>query len=182
MGRNLSDFLCPSKSFKEGSADSCLSFGGPVLFCIKPVDHHEKRQVLMKRQLLLVLGMALQLAGWFSAFLLNSIPEYRTFYIIVPTLLLGTGMGVALKIVGGKLTALTLALTALTALLTLNQLFPSRGVSISAFQQHLHENGHQGRVVDISSPDPAQIDLSGAVEAFADIEISLLLNCPMHLQ
>jgi len=132
----------------------------------------------MKRQLLLVLGMALQLAGWFSAFLLNSIPEYRTFYIIVPTLLLGTGMGVALKTVGGKLTALTLALTALTALLTLNQLFPSRGVSISAFQQHLHENGHQGRVVDISSPDPAQIDLSGAVEAFADIEISLFAQLP----
>jgi glucose/arabinose dehydrogenase len=135
----------------------------------------------MKRQLLLIVGLTLLLSGWFSAFLLNSIPQYRTLYIIVPTLLLGTGMGVVLKVVGGKLTALTIALTALTALLTLNQLFPSSGVSISAFQSRMHDNGNQSRSVSINVRNEDQSGLFSThltLEAFDNIEIDLFSQLP----
>lgn len=135
----------------------------------------------MKRQLLLIAGMTLLLSGWFSAFLLNSVPQYRTLYIIVPTLLLGIGMGVMLKVVGGKLTALTIALTALTALLTLNQLYPSSGVSISAFQTRMHENSQQGRpvVVNVRDEDRTGIfSMPLTLEAFEKIEIDLFSKLP----
>lgn len=103
----------------------------------------------MKRQLILATGVALLLAGWFSAFLLNTMPQYRTSYIIVPTLLLGSGMGVSLRVASGRLTALTVALTALTALLSINQIFPSRGVSISAF----------GGRPELTGADAAEVEL-----------------------
>lgn len=135
----------------------------------------------MKRQSIILLGMSLLLAGWFSAFLLNSVPQYRTLYIIFPTLLLGTGMGVVLKVVGGKLTALTVALTALTALLTLNQLFPASGISISAFQSRWQENGSQLRTLPINVKGADQTDLFStqrSLDAFADIDISLFSRLP----
>lgn len=135
----------------------------------------------MKRQLLLIAGMILLLSGWFSAFLLNNVPQYRTLYIIVPTLLLGIGMGVVLKVVGGKITALTVALTALTALLTLNQLFPASGVSISAFKTRMQVNGSQGQTLVINVRTEDQTDLFStprSLEAFDDIEINLFSKLP----
>ena len=88
----------------------------------------------MSRKPRLVIGSILLLAGWLCAFLLNSLPQQSTFYILIPTLLLGMGLGLVMKTVGGRLTALTLAMTALVALLIMNQIYPSDGVTISAFQ------------------------------------------------
>lgn len=82
----------------------------------------------------LIVGILLLTAGWLGAFLLKSLPQQSTLYILGPTLLLGAGLGLVMKTVGGKLTALVLAITALFALLVLNQIYPSDGVSISAFQ------------------------------------------------
>ncbi len=118
------------------------------------------------------------LAGWFSAFFLNSVPQQRTFYIIVPTLLLGAGMGCVLKAVGGKLTAVTLALTALTALLTFNQIFPQRGVGISAFQRNLQADYPALRSITVlggQNGDPAE---EPALEAFAPLEVRVFSRLP----
>ena len=91
----------------------------------------------MKRKLLLALGCFLLLAGWFSAFFLNSIPQGNNLYILGPTLSLGVGLGIMRKTVGTKLTALTLAFSALLALVVMNQVYPHRSISISAFQKRM---------------------------------------------
>jgi glucose/arabinose dehydrogenase len=135
----------------------------------------------MKKQLLLALGTLLLLTGWLSAFLLNSVPQQKTFFILGPTLLLGIGMGIVWKTVGGKLTALTLALTALTALLTMNQMFPSSGVSISAFQKRTQNDRGQGIpvpiLVDKTSKNQSRIR-DRELEAFSPVEITLFAQLP----
>lgn len=135
----------------------------------------------MKKQLLLTLGVLLLLTGWLSAFLLTSVPQQKSLFILGPTLLLGGGMGVVLKSVGGKLTAVTLALTALTALLTMNQLFPSRGVSISAFQKRMQGENVPGVTVPlrIHDSDKTVSDLRGqTLEAFSAVEVNLFAQLP----
>ena len=95
----------------------------------------------MKRKLLLASGCFLLLAGWFSAFFLNSLPQGSTLYILGPTLSLGVGLGIMRKTVGTKLTALTLAFSALLALVVMNQIYPQRSISISAFQKRMQNYG-----------------------------------------
>ncbi|MDX2496026.1 MAG: PQQ-dependent sugar dehydrogenase, partial [Desulfuromusa sp.] len=135
----------------------------------------------MKKKLLLALGCSLLLSGWFSAFWLNSMPLQSNLYILAPTLLLGAGMGLVHKTVGGKLTALTLAFTALTAILTLNQVFPSRSVSISAFKQRMQDGGQAGHSIPVITQDS---DRSGSfaherfLETFADVEVHLFAKLP----
>ena len=134
----------------------------------------------MKRQLLLALGCLMLLGGWLGAFLLNSVPQSSTLYILGPTLLLGIGMGLMLKTVGGKLTALTLALTALTALLTLNQIFPSKGVGITAFQKPApaEQNGTD-LVLEARADDREGLFAEPPVlESFAPVEIRLFSRLP----
>ena len=124
----------------------------------------------MKKQLLLVLGVLLLLAGWLCAFLLNSMPQNRTLYILGPTLLLGVGMGV-----------LTLALTALTALLTFNQIYPNHGVSISAFQKRLQDSSSTGTHKKLIVRDSDRSGIfadSPLLETFADIDVQLFARLP----
>lgn len=135
----------------------------------------------MKKQLLLALGTLLLLAGWLSAFLLNSVPQQKTFFILGPTLLLGIGMGIVWKTVGGKLTAVTLALTALTALLTMNQMFPSRGVSISAFQKRIQADRGQGVSIPVlvhESDKGKDWNRIHELEAHAPINVTLFAHLP----
>ena len=135
----------------------------------------------MKRPFLLVLGCSMLLAGWLSAFLLTGAPQSSTLYIIGPTLLLGVGMGVIHKTAGVKLTVLNLALTALTALLLLNQISPNRGVSIPAIQKRIQANVESGNIVslEIKSADRTNIfEKPYSLEAFADIEVQLFATLP----
>ncbi len=135
----------------------------------------------MKRQLRIGLGVVLLLSGWISAFLLNSMPPGSNYYIIGPTLLLGGGLGLIFKTAGGKLTAVTVALTALAALLTINQIYPSAGVTISAFEQGLQQPAARGTMVPLQV---AQDEHSGPfaterqLEAFADLDIKLFARLP----
>lgn len=135
----------------------------------------------MKKKLLLALGCFLLLSGWFIAFLLNSMPQYSNLYILAPTLLLGVGMGLMHKTVGGKLTALTLAFTALIAILTMNQVLPSRSVSLSAFNQRMGDGGQVGHAIPVITQDS---DRSGSfatdrfLETFADVEVHLFAKLP----
>lgn len=135
----------------------------------------------MKRQLLLALGVLLLLAGWLSAFLLTSIPQNSTLYLLIPTLLLGVGMGVLAKTVGNRLMALTLALTALTALLSLNQIFPNRGVGFDAFNQEavLQEGTAQPLRVIEESGDSIN-SAARKLEAFAPIRVRRFAQLPAH--
>lgn len=135
----------------------------------------------MKKKFLLLLGTTLLLGGWLSAFLLNSIPQQNSLYIIGPTLLLGCGMGLMHKVSGWKLTAITLTFTALAALLSMNQLFPERSISISAFQQRLHESRQPGHSVPIVASASALKDSSSVdhvLNSPADIDIHLFARLP----
>ncbi len=135
----------------------------------------------MKKKLLLALGSLLLLSGWFSAFFLTSLSQYSNLYILAPTLLLGAGMGLMHKTVGAKLTALTLAFTALAAILTMNQLFPNHGVSISAFKQRMRDGGQMGHSVPIITQDSDRNGIFASersLEAFADVEVHLFARLP----
>ena len=135
----------------------------------------------MKRQLLLASGCIMLLAGWLSAFLLNSVPQSSSLYILGPTLLLGVGMGVVHKTAGIKLTVLTLALTALTALLTMNQFYPSHSVSISAFQKWMQQSTESGEIVQLKVRDTDRTGIFSTarfLETFADIEVRLFAGLP----
>lgn len=130
----------------------------------------------MKRQLLLALGCIMLLAGWLSAFLLKSAPQDSSLYILGPTLLLGVGMGVVLKTVNWKLTALTLALTALTAVLMINQFYPSRSVSITAFQNRLQNSEKSGESIQLTvrgTDRTGVFENAHFLEAFANIKVQL---------
>ncbi len=136
----------------------------------------------MKKNLLLLLGTALLLSGWLSAFFLNSVPQHNSLYIIGPTLLLGCGMGLMHKIAGWKLTAITLVFTALTALLSMNQLLPERSISISAFQQRLQDNrkaaSHQVAIVTRAADRKDMFVADRTLKSSADINIRLFARLP----
>ncbi len=86
----------------------------------------------MNRQLLLAFGCVMLLAGWMSAFLHPSLPQSYDIYYLVPTLLLAFGMGVVLKVVSGRMTALVLALTAVASVVAVNAFYPSKGITLLA--------------------------------------------------
>jgi len=135
----------------------------------------------MKKKLLLALGCFLLLSGWLSAFWLNSMPLHSNLCILAPTLLLGAGMGLMHKTVGGKLTALTLAFTALAAILIMNQLFPSHSISISAFKQRLRDGGQAGHSIPIITQDSDRSGLFANerfLETFSDVEVRLFAKLP----
>lgn len=135
----------------------------------------------MKKQLLLALGCIMLLAGWMSAFLLGSYPQSSPFYVLGPTLLLGVGMGVVLKAVSRKLMALTLALTALMAVVFINQFYPSSTISISAFQNRLQGNIETGKTIPLSVRDTDRTGVfeeTRLLEAFADIKVQLFSRLP----
>ena len=135
----------------------------------------------MKRQLLLVIGCSMLLAGWLTAFLLNTVPQSSTLYIIGPTLLLGVGMAIIRKTVGVKLTVVSLGLTALAAVLVMNQLYPNKGVHISAFQKRNQMVTEKGNSVPIAVRDSDRVGPFAKphfLESFADINVQLFARLP----
>ena len=134
----------------------------------------------MKKKTLLIVGCLLLVAGWLSAFVLNSIPQHSTLYIIGPTLLLGSGMGLTHKAVGGRKTAIALVFTAMAGLLLLNQLFPERSVSISAFKQRMRD-GAKGKLISIEVKDQDRsgvFTIARQLEVFSDVTVQLFARLP----
>ena len=136
----------------------------------------------MKKNPLLIIGCLLLLAGWFSAFALNSFPQLSNLYILGPTLLLGGGMGLTHKAAGGKKTVIALVFTAMAGLLLLNQLFPERSVSISAFQQRMRDSSnsvrHQIAIVPRAADRKDTFVADRTLESSADINIQLFARLP----
>lgn len=134
----------------------------------------------MKKRPLLLLGCLLLTSGWFSAFVLNGLSQHNSLYIIGPTLLLGGGMGLTHKAVGGKKTAIALVFTAMVGLLLLNQLFPEQSVSVSAFKQRM-KDGRKGTLVpvEVQNKDRAGIfSVTRQLEVFSDVNIQLYAHLP----
>ena len=135
----------------------------------------------MQRQLLIVIGCSMLLVGWLTAFLLNTVPQSSTLYIIVPTLLLGVGMAVIRKTVGAKLTVVSLGLTALGAVLVMNQLYPNKGVHLSVFQKRNPVGAEKGNLVPIAVRDSDRVDTFANprfLESFSDIKVQLFARLP----
>ena len=135
----------------------------------------------MRKRLLLATGGCLLLFGWFSAFLLSSFPQQTTMYILAPTLLLGVGLGLMHKTAGWKIAAVTLTFTALTALLAMNQFFPSRSVSISAFKERMRNSSQTGTMVPILVAPGSRTEVftdERFLETFANIEVKLFASLP----
>jgi len=88
----------------------------------------------MKKQLQRLLVFLLLLSGWLSAFLVTGQFGRTSLYLLLPVFLLGSGMGLLIKLTHIRATVLTLAVTAITALALLNQFFPQHSPRLSTFK------------------------------------------------
>ncbi len=136
---------------------------------------------MLKRQLLLSLGCIFLLFGWLSGFLLRTLSGGHDYYYLIPTLLLCCGMGIVLKLTGGRMTAVILALTAVAAVVGMNQVSPDNKISFANFQQRLVQRAKVGEKLRIQvSPENMQGRFAEPVEleAFADISVRLFAKLP----
>jgi glucose/arabinose dehydrogenase len=134
----------------------------------------------MNRQLLLVLGCLMLLSGWMSAFLYRSIPQSYDIYYLIPTLLLAFGMGIVLKVVGGRMTAVVLALTAFVSILAVNALYPSKGVTLLGLQKKIIP-AKEGNPIILQVREENRAGIFSeelSLQTFADIEINLFAKTP----
>ncbi len=91
----------------------------------------------MRRQIFLVSGWVVLFAGWLSAFWLNGAKPDSTAYYLIPAFLLGIGMGLIRKVANGKIMVVSLAFSALLAIVLYNRFEPQRPISFSEFQQRI---------------------------------------------
>lgn len=88
----------------------------------------------MKKTISLFGALLLMSFGWAGAFLLGNSPYLNPNYWLIPAVTIGAGIGLCLRFVSGRKTALLLAITAATGLATLNSFFPDNRVSLSSVQ------------------------------------------------
>ncbi|MBD1399140.1 PQQ-dependent sugar dehydrogenase [Pelovirga terrestris] len=88
----------------------------------------------MIKQLQRLMVFLLLLSGWLSAFLVTGLFGRTSLYLLLPVFLLGSGMGLMLKLTHIRATVLTLAVTAIAALALLNQFFPQHTPRLSALK------------------------------------------------
>lgn len=135
----------------------------------------------MKRQMVLACGCLLLLLGWMSAFLVNAIPRQNDFYYLVPALALGVGLGLTLKTLSVKRSAIVLALTAIAAIGAINQIFPSHGISLVGFMQHLEEQAKLGQPIPIEVRDADRTGTFSTERVLfsnSDIRVQLFSHLP----
>jgi glucose/arabinose dehydrogenase len=88
----------------------------------------------MIKQLQRLMVFLVLLSGWLSAFLVTGQFGRTSLYLLLPVFLLGSGMGLMLKLTHIRATVLTLAVTAIAALALLNQFFPQHTPRLSALK------------------------------------------------
>ncbi len=108
-------------------------------------------EVALKKSFSLFIAFLLMSAGWTGAFLLAITPSVNQNYWLAPALTIGMAIGLCLRFVNGRKTALVLAMTAATGLATLNLFFPDRHISFKSVQTlftggQSQRNQHQLRV------------------------------------
>lgn len=89
----------------------------------------------MIKQLQRLMVFLLLLSGWFSAFLVTGQFGRTSLYLLLPVFLLGSGMGLMLKLTHIRATVLTLAVTAIAAVALLNQFFPQHTPRLTALKR-----------------------------------------------
>ena len=94
----------------------------------------------MKQRIHIGIGCACLFVGWLGSFILNSLASGYEVYVLAPTLMIAFGLGLIWRTRGGKIAALSLAFTALLAVLTMNQLYPERALSIPAIKKTLSKD------------------------------------------
>lgn len=135
----------------------------------------------MKRQLLMTTGFILLIAGWLSAFLIQSLPQQSDYFYLVPAVLLGTGLGVLLKLLTAMRTAIVVAITAMLSIVAVNQVYPNAKISITSFLQRMQQHVPVGSPVKLLMRDADRTGIFAAertLEAFADIEVRLFSRLP----
>ncbi len=86
----------------------------------------------MKKSVSLLGAFFLMSSGWAGAFLLAHNPSVSQSYWLIPALTIGMSIGLCLRFVDGKKTALTLALTAAIGMVIVNHFFPDSRVSVES--------------------------------------------------
>lgn len=135
----------------------------------------------MKRQLHLVGGCSLLLAGWLSAFLMPAIPQQSDYYHLVPALLIGVGTGLVLKLMSGMRTAIVVVLMAIVSIVAVNQIYPKGKISVSGFLQRMEKKIQKGTpvVVEVRQSDRTGPFASERIlSSVADIRIQLFSRLP----
>lgn len=137
--------------------------------------------LLVKRQLLLLLGCVLLLAGWMSAFLIGAIPQQSDLYHLVPAALLGVGFGLVLKLLKIKRTIIVLVLTVVASIFAVNQIYPSRKISLTGFMQRMETPVRQGQpiLLEVRAADRiGPFAPERTLFSLADIRVQLFSRLP----
>jgi glucose/arabinose dehydrogenase len=86
----------------------------------------------LKEAVTLSIALILLVFGWAGAFLLANNPPTSQSYWLIPAVIIGVGVGLCLRYVSGRRTALILTLTAALGLGAVNRFFPDSRVSVEA--------------------------------------------------
>lgn len=132
----------------------------------------------MRRPIMFICTWLLLFCGWLSAFWLNALQLHSSFYILVPTLLLGVGMGLIRKIANRKIMVVSLALTALIAVSFYNQFHAQRRISLSDFKVRMQAGSSQSVNIMTKADQQGTFDTSRTLQATTDIEVSLFAELP----
>ncbi len=135
----------------------------------------------MKQRIQIGIGCACLFIGWLGSFILNSLASGYEIYVLAPTLMIAFGLGLIWRTRGGKIAALSLAFTALLAVLTMNQLYPGRALSIPAIKKRFQTTAEEGRRIPVLVPESLRtqvIEQDRHLSVYADIEVSLYAQLP----
>ncbi len=89
----------------------------------------------MTRRIRITAVLLLLCAGWLSAFAVTGLYGRSSVYLLLPALLLGSGLGLLLKQVNIRQTVMALAATALFSLVLINQFLPQFSPRLSSLRQ-----------------------------------------------
>lgn len=137
----------------------------------------------MKKSLHLLVALILMAVGWGSAFWLAGRPMLSQGYWLIPALVIGAGIGLCLRHINGRKTALLLAVTAALGLTLVNLFFPGSRVSLNGLRARLHGTGYASLNVQLdrqfqtppfdkplylTSPVPLKLELFNRLPAGID--------------
>lgn len=135
----------------------------------------------MKRQLLLVMGCLLLIAGWLSAFLSRAVPQQSDYYYFIPALLLGVGVGTLLKLLSGFKVAILVVVMGIVSIVTVNQIYPAGRISITGFLQRMEKEVKKGTPVTIEVPPgkgTGVYSVPRELSALTDLRVQLFAQLP----
>ncbi len=135
----------------------------------------------MKKSLSLFVALLLLSSGWAGAFLLANNPSANQIYWLAPAMTIGMGIGLCLRFINGRRTALLLALTAALGLGAVNHLFPDSRVSIEAVRNLFSGTNPQGELRQLKIDErfqAAPFDHPLSLTSPVSLDLSLFTRLP----